>query len=54
MIAKVPIDNFNTLLRKDFVMKVGSAETLFEPNNNLGTTAIKATWFGEPDGLEQE
>ena len=42
MIAKVPVDNFNTLLREDFVMKVGSAETLFEPNNNLGTTAIKA------------
>ena len=42
MIAKVPIDNFNSLLSKDFVIKVGSAETLFEPNNNLGTTAINA------------
>jgi subtilisin family serine protease len=42
MIAKVPVNNFNLLLREDFVMKVGSAENVFEPNNNLGTIAINA------------
>jgi len=42
MIAKVPIDNVNTLLNENFVIKIGSAETLLEPNNNQGTTSIKA------------
>lgn len=52
MIAKVPIDNFNSLLNNKFVVRVGSAETLFEPNNNLGTTAIKANlvWAAGWDG----
>ncbi len=42
MIAKVPIDKVNTLLSENSVIKVGSAETLLEPNNNQGTTSIKA------------
>ncbi|MFZ1517933.1 MAG: S8 family serine peptidase [Ignavibacteriaceae bacterium] len=42
MIAKVPVDNVNTLLSENFVIKIGSAETLLEPNNNQGTTSIKA------------
>ncbi|MBK7500710.1 MAG: S8 family peptidase [Ignavibacteriales bacterium] len=42
MIAKIPIDKVNTLLSENSVIKVGSAETLLEPNNNQGTTSIKA------------
>ena len=42
MIAKVPIDKVNTLMSENFVVRVGSAETMLEPNNNQGTTSIKA------------
>jgi subtilisin family serine protease len=42
MIAKVPVDKVNILLTDNSVIKVGSAETLLEPNNNQGTTSIKA------------
>lgn len=42
MIAKVPVDKINTLLSENSVIKVGSAETLSESNNNQGTTSIKA------------
>jgi len=42
MIAKVPIEKVNTLLSENSVIKIGSAETLLEPNNNQGTTSIKA------------
>ncbi|MBK7631226.1 MAG: S8 family peptidase [Ignavibacteriales bacterium] len=42
MIAKVPVDKVNILLSENFVIKVGSAETMLEPNNNQATTSIKA------------
>ena len=42
MIAKVPVDKVNALLSENFVIKVGSAETMLEPNNNQATTSIKA------------
>ena len=42
MIAKVPVDKVNILLTENSVVKIGSAETLLEPNNNQGTTSIKA------------
>jgi subtilisin family serine protease len=42
MIAKVPVDKVNILLSENAVVKIGSAETLLEPNNNQGTTSIKA------------
>ncbi|RPI65591.1 MAG: hypothetical protein EHM44_00060, partial [Ignavibacteriales bacterium] len=42
MIAKVPVDKVNILLAENSVVKIGSAETLLEPNNNQGTTSIKA------------
>ena len=42
MIAKVPIDIVNPLLSENFVIKIGSAETISEPNNNRGTSSIKA------------
>jgi len=42
MIAKVPVDKVNSLLTESSVTKVGSAETVSEPNNNRGTTSIKA------------
>jgi subtilisin family serine protease len=42
MIAKVPVDKVNTLLSENSVIKIGSAETLSEINNNQGTTSIKA------------
>ncbi len=42
MIAKVPVDKVNTLLSENSVIKIGSAETLLEPNNSQGTTSIKA------------
>jgi subtilisin family serine protease len=42
IIAKVPVDKVNTLLTESSVIKVGSAETISEPNNNRGTASIKA------------
>jgi len=42
MIAKVPVDKVNILLAENSVVKIGSAETLLEPNNNQGTTSVKA------------
>ena len=41
-LAKVPIEKINSLLSKNFVMEVGSAENQFESNNNLGTSSINA------------
>ena len=42
MIAKVPLDKVNMLLTDNSVIKIGSAETISEPNNNRGTSSIKA------------
>jgi subtilisin family serine protease len=42
VLAKVPLDKVNTLLSNNFIIKIGSAENEFVPNNNLGTASINA------------
>ena len=42
LIAKVPIDKVDTLLSNSFVLKISSAETVFEPNTNTADNSIRA------------
>lgn len=42
LIAEVPLEEFNNLLSKNYIIKVGPAETKHEIKNNNGTSIIKA------------